>query len=309
MTLRYTLRQLEYFVAVGEAGTIALAAQRVNVSSPSISAAISQLEQEFGLQLFVRHHAQGLHLTPGGRRMFNAARKILDDALALNDLASDIIERPRGPLSVGVLSTIAPILSASLRRSFQSAYPEASVSQREGTQADLLQMLSRAEIDVAITYDLEIPKGIAFEALVPLPPYVMLGADHPLAANDTLALADLVGEPMVLLDIPLSREYFLSIFQNAGIRPAISERTAQMSVARSLVANGFGFGLVNMRMPMDLSPDGAALSVLPLSDEVRPMILGVALKQTEHRTQIVQAFCDHVKSELDRGGLPGVPVP
>lgn len=197
-------------------------------------------------------------------------------------------------------------MSAALRRSFEGAYPEASVSLREGTQVDLLQMLSRAEIDVAITYDLEIPKGIAFEAITPLPPFVMLAADHPLAGNDALALEDLAGEPMVLLDIPLSREYFLSIFQSAGLRPVIAERTAQMSVARSLVANGFGFGLINMRMQTDLAPDGTRLALLPLSDRVRPMILGLALKQTEHRTQIVQAFCDHVQAEVGRGAVPGV---
>ncbi|MEC8275526.1 MAG: LysR family transcriptional regulator, partial [Pseudomonadota bacterium] len=77
MALRFTFRQLEYFVAVGDAGSIALASQRINVSSPSISSAISQLETEFGLQLFVRHHAQGLSLTPGGRQFFKAAKTIL----------------------------------------------------------------------------------------------------------------------------------------------------------------------------------------------------------------------------------------
>jgi DNA-binding transcriptional LysR family regulator len=68
MPLRFTLRQLEYLVAVAECGSVALAAERCHVSSPSISAAISQLEQEFGLQLFVRRHAQGLSLTEGGRQ-------------------------------------------------------------------------------------------------------------------------------------------------------------------------------------------------------------------------------------------------
>jgi DNA-binding MarR family transcriptional regulator len=59
--LRFTLRQLEYLVAVGEAGTIAEAAHRLNVSSPSISAAISQLEAEFGVQLFVRNLPTACH--------------------------------------------------------------------------------------------------------------------------------------------------------------------------------------------------------------------------------------------------------
>ncbi|MCF7698019.1 LysR family transcriptional regulator [Loktanella sp. M215] len=154
MPLRFSFRQLEYLVAVGEASTIAMAAQRVNVSSPSISSAISQLETDLGLQLFVRHHAQGLSLTPGGRRVFNAAKQILFSANGLTDLANDIVETARGPITVGALSTVAPIVSARLRRSFESAYPDASVILKEGSQTDLLRMLGQAEIDVAITYDL-----------------------------------------------------------------------------------------------------------------------------------------------------------
>ena len=61
--MRYTLRQIEYFVATAEAGSITLAAERIHVSPPSISAAISQLEAELGAQLFLRRHAQGLSLT------------------------------------------------------------------------------------------------------------------------------------------------------------------------------------------------------------------------------------------------------
>lgn len=76
--LRFILRQLEYFVAVGEAGSIAKAAEQVNVSPPSISASIVQLEAEFGIQLFVRKHSQGLSLTPGGRFFFNEVSKLLD---------------------------------------------------------------------------------------------------------------------------------------------------------------------------------------------------------------------------------------
>lgn len=64
--IKVTFRQLGYFVAVGESGSIARAAERISISLPSISAAISDLEREFNIQLFVRHHAQGLTLTPGG---------------------------------------------------------------------------------------------------------------------------------------------------------------------------------------------------------------------------------------------------
>jgi DNA-binding transcriptional LysR family regulator len=306
MPLRFTFRQLEYLVAVGDAGTIARASQRINVSSPSISAAISQLEAEFGTQLFVRHHAQGLSLTPGGQRIFNEAKRILDSAAALNDLASDITNKARGPITVGCLTTMAPLVSAALRRSFEAEYPDADVTLREGHQLELLRMLGRAEIDVAITYDLEIPQDITFESIVALPPFVMLPHAHPLAENDALSLEDLADEPMVLLDMPLSREYFLSMFQAAGLRPNIAERTSELTVARSLVANGFGFGLINVRPKTTLAPDGEKLVFLPLTGNHRPMLFGLATKRSDHRSRIVSAYHDHVARLVREKGLPGM---
>ncbi len=306
MPLRYTFRQLEYLVAVGEAGTIALAAQRINVSSPSISAAISQLEAEFGTQIFVRHHAQGLALTPGGRLIFNEARRILDRAAALTGIANDIADKPRGPIAIGCLTTIAPLLSASLRRSFQTEYPDATVTLREGHQLDLLHMLGRAEIDLAITYDLEIPKDIGFDPLLSLPPMVMLAQGHPLAARSQIDLADLAREAMILLDLPHSREYSLTMFQTAGLRPQVAERTAELAVLRSLVANGFGFGLVNSGTHAQVSPDGLPLCFRPLAGDHRPMVLGLASKQTAHRPRIIRAFYAHLQARAGQGDLPGM---
>ncbi|MEM9044923.1 MAG: LysR family transcriptional regulator [Pseudomonadota bacterium] len=304
MPLRFTFRQLEYLVAVGEAGTIALAAQRLNVSSPSISAAISQLEAEFGIQLFVRHHAQGLALTPGGRRVHNEAKRILADAAGLNDLANDISDRVRGPISIGALSTLAPLVSAQARRSFERAYPEAQVTLREGNQVDLLRMLGTAEIDVAITYDLEIPNDIAFAELIVLPPCIMLPPDHPMAESSAVSLGELETEPMILYDVPLSREYFLSLFTELGLRPTIAERTTDIAVARSLVANGFGFSLVNTGTKTLKAPDGEVLAIRPVAEPLRPVVLGLATKQANHPSRIVTAFCAHMTDWLQANGLP-----
>lgn len=123
MPLRFTFRQLEYLVAVGDAGSIAAAADRINVSSPSISTAIKQLEAEFGVQLFVRKHAEGLSLTPGGQRIYNKAKHILDSASSLHELAGEISDKARGPISVGCFVTLAPLISAALRRTFVAEIP------------------------------------------------------------------------------------------------------------------------------------------------------------------------------------------
>ncbi|MBL6771738.1 MAG: LysR family transcriptional regulator [Alphaproteobacteria bacterium] len=308
MALRFTFRQLEYFVAVGDAGSIALASQRINVSSPSISSAISQLETEFGLQLFVRHHAQGLSLTPGGRQFFKAAKTILDNAAALSDITSEVSGEARGPLTFGALSTLAPLVTASVRRSFQAAFPFADVSVREGNQSDLIQMIRRAEINVALTYDLEIPNDVHFEPLATLPPIAILPADHPLARREGLSLHDLREEAYILLDLPISRDYFLSLFQREGLKPKIVERTTQMTVSQSLVANGFGFALTNMHRLSDRAPDGGKLAYVPLVGDLRPMKFGLATNQADHVSRVLSAFCEHVAQRVKAGSLPGLGV-
>lgn len=309
MPLRFTFRQLEYFVAVGEAGSIAAASDKVNVSSPSISAQIAQLEQEFGIQLFVRHHAQGLSLTPGGRRIFNEAKRVLDLAASLHDLARDTHNLPRGPLTIGCMITLAPLIAAGLRRSFESKYPDAKVTLTEADHATLLERLRRAEIDVALTYDLDVPQDISFDGMTNLPPAVMVAEDHPLASRSSVDLAEICDEPLVLLDLPHSREYFLSMFHNRGLKPNIAERTRELSVARSLVANGFGYGLINVRTATPLAPDGKLLRFLELEGENRPMVLGIATMRSAFVPRIVAAFTEHMRARLSAGDVPGMVRP
>ncbi len=309
MAQRFTLRQLEYFVAVGEAGSVAKAAERISVSSPSISAAVSQLEREFGIQLFVRQHAQGLSLTQGGRRFMQQARLMLEQADLLHDLAGDIALQPRGPISVGCLVTLAPLVLPSLRRGFEAACPEARVTQATAHQAGLLEMLRRAEIDVAITYDLEIPQDVAFEPLAVLPPSVLVASGHGWASRDSLALEELADAPMVLLDLPMSREYFLSMFQRRGLRPTIAERTNEVPMLRSLVANGFGYALQNIRPEVATAPDGRPLATIRLEGDFRPMTIGIATMQAEREARIVGAFREHCRATVSNDRIPGMSLP
>ena len=308
MPLRFTLRQLEYFVVVGEEGSIAGASARVNVSSPSISAAISQLEAEFGLPLFVRKHAHGLSLTQSGRQFLTHAKRVLSEADALNRLADSISGNVQGRLTVGCLLTFAQVLLPAIRRQFEEDHPQAEVSQVEADQLVLFDKLRRGEIDVALSYDLEIPSDLEFLPLRALPPYVMMAADNPLAERDNISVSDLTDQPMVLLDLPLSSDYFLSFFDSVGSGPKIVERTRDMAVMRSLVANGFGFGIANIRPYSDLSPDGRPLKFVPLEGALRPMRLGLILPQGAQSVLTVSAFVEHTRAMIASWDYPGVPI-
>lgn len=309
MQLRFTLRQLSYFVAVGEAGSIARAAERMNISSPSISAAVGQLEAEFGLQLFVRKHAHGLALSQAGRQFMVQARAVLAAAESLNGLANDITGQVRGPLAIGCLTTLAQLVLPHLRRQFETRYPQVSVHQSEMHQAEIFEALRQARIDVALTYDLEIPSDLVFAPLLDLPPYAILAETHALADRAAVSVEDLLPHPMVLLDLPYSADYFLSFFTRIKARPNIAERTRDMAVMRSLVANGYGYGLANIRPVSDVAPDGKRLRHVPLTGAVRPMRLGLASAEGATGSLTIRAFAEHCRDTIDGGDIPGLRLP
>ena len=193
-----------------------------------------------------------------------------------------------------------------LRRTFESRYPSVEFSQVELDQAQIFDALGSARIDVALTYDIALPSDIDFQPLRTLPPYVMVDVDHPLAGRASLTADELLGHGMVLLDMPHSSDYFLSLFRGLGQRPRIAERTSEISIQRSLVANGFGFGISNMRTVSDISMDGKQLKFIPLHTPVPPLQLGIAISRAAHVSRTIQAFIDHCHEAADSGSLPGL---
>lgn len=308
MPLRFTLRQLEYLVAVGESGSIALAAERLNVSSPSISTAIAQLEAEFGLPVFVRKRAHGMSPTQGGRELIRAAAEVLRAAERLSDLANDVTQRIRGTLNVGCLLTFAQIVLPRLRQGFVARHAEVAIRQFELHQAAIIDGLREARLDVALTYDLAIPADLDFVEVAVLPPFALLPDGHPLLGRPSVAAAELAEFPMVLLDLPLSSDYFLSFFQAAGVRPRIVERTRDLAVMQSLVGNGFGYSIANLRPVSNRSPDGRPLHVIPLRGPVKPMRMGLLSVAGGRASPAIRAFVDHCREVLPGRIVPDLVV-
>ena len=291
MPLRFTLRQLEYFVAVGECGSIAQAAERLNISSPSISAAVAQLESEFGLQLFVRRHAHGLSLTQGGARFLGQARDLLVQAARLNDLANDIAGTVRGPLNVGCLVTFAQIVLPRVRRGFVDRHPDVEFRQFERDQAEIFDALRAARLDVALTYDLDIPDDLAFLPLMDLPPFAVLGDGHALADRASVTPEDLAGHPMVLLDAPPSTNHAMDVCRQAGFAPRVAYRTANFETARAFVGRGLGWTLLLQRPRVDVTYEGLPVVVKPIA-EPKPASVAVVVAWHQEATlsRVARAF-------------------
>lgn len=270
---QFTLKQLRYFVVAGELSSVTQAARKLHVSQPSISAAIQQIEEVTGLQLFVRHHAQGLSLTPSGRQLMTRARQLLGDAEGLEKYAISLGEEIGGELRLVAFPTFAPAFLPQLLRRYADRHPSVSLYCDKMNQADIVVGLRQGDYELAFTYDLQVPEEIDFMPLYRFPPYAVVAVDHPLAGRDRIDLAELARWPMVLLDWPLSREYFLSIFTHHGVSPAVAHRAKSMDMVRGLVANGFGFSLFNT--PIE-ALDGGDLKPLRIEDDAPSLSMGIA---------------------------------
>lgn len=298
MQTRFTLRQLEYLVAVGRFGSITLAAEHLSVSPPSISNAISLLEAEFGLPLFVRKHAHGMSLTQSGQDLVAEAAKALTAAKAVSNLADLHKGTVQGELNLGCLLTFAQILVPRLRKAYSKQFPEVRFRQFQLHQADLIDALRGATLDIALTYDLAIPTDLAFDELAVLPPFAILPKTHLLAARSSVTMADLAPFPMILLDLPLSTDYFRSLFDLAGVAPQLAEKAKDMAVVHALVGNDFGYSIANTRPHSTMSPDGKPLCFVPISGPVKSLRMGLLAPIGGTSSLTVKALVDLFKAEL-----------
>jgi len=299
--MQLTLKQLRYFVCAGENASVTKAAKAMFVSQPSISSAILHIEEQTGLDLFIRHHAQGLSLTPGGQRFLVKAKQLLEEADNLGKFATSLSEEVSGSLRFVSLPTFAPILLPSIMRKFVDLYDHVQVQCDEADQEKIIADLMSGKYEFALTYDLQLPAELEFTPLVEFPPYVMLAADHKLAKRPHLDIKDLAPEPMVLLDWPLSRDYFYSLFLSAGLEPSFAYKAKSLAMVRGLVANGFGYSLFNTPLASNATMDGNEIVQVPLvskQGQHRPMSLGVVSVKGLRLSPVTKAFIEVVKQQL-----------
>ncbi|MGP9493472.1 LysR family transcriptional regulator, partial [Psychrobacter sp. AOP7-B1-24] len=309
MLSRITLRQMEYFVTTAESGSIIIASEKIHISSPSISAAIAHMESELHAQLFIRQHAKGLLLTEIGEQVKNACKVILAQSSDLYSMSADFTGVMRGKIKVGCFSSFAPFIYAEIIHGFSHLYSQVDLEAVIDDHHNLLQELNQNTIDLALLYDLHIDENlINFTPLADLPPYVLLAKSHPLAKNTAVTLEELTEYPMILLDMPYSNDYFLSLFRTKRLKPNIKETCKYVDVIRSMVGNNIGYTILNVRPKTDFSYDGKELVMVRISGDVRPMKIGIATPKNASLTNVQQAFASRCQAFISNQYIPGMSV-
>lgn len=177
-----------------------------------------------------------------------------------------------GPtLRIGCLAAPAPFVMGELLAACTIQHPEIAIELVESDQAGLVEELRRGNLALALTYDLDLGAEIEVEHLGEIRPYALLPAAHPLARQPWVSLADLTLEPMILLDLPGTREHQRGCFAASGHSPRIGQHATSFEMVRSLVANGLGYAILVTKPAYDMSYSGKGLASRPIVDELPPV--------------------------------------
>lgn len=238
-----TLKQLEYFAAVAQAGSISTAARDLHVAQPPVSRQLAQLEDELGVQLFHRNN-KGIELTEAGKCLYQQSQQTFQDLRAMADRVRDVDAGLRGSLSIGVIYSDVPIV-LDLLKEYHAQYPQVELFIRLGAPADLLADLDRGRLHVLFLRSREEGVSGFRERILGEDPLelVMRAETDPAPGQDIVPIHALKGAPMCLLrgdDLWGYGDRLTAACQREGFSPNVVCQCYDTPMAMQLVQAGFG---------------------------------------------------------------------
>jgi DNA-binding transcriptional LysR family regulator len=286
------LRVLQYFVATAQQNGISGAARQLHISPASVSVAVADLENTLNIQLFVRQPTHGMRLTPAGEIILAEARSLLAHADEFQSRAGALGYSLEGNLSVACFTNLGPVYFSNLLAKFCHIYPSVSVNIYVGDQQEILSGLTGGQYELAVTFDLDLPKTFKWLRLATIPPQIVLPRRHKFARLSKLSLKRMASEPLILMDLPHTRDYFTSLFHGLRIEPNIRFRSTNFEMVRTLVGNDLGYSILNL-VPRHWSTyDGTNVKYVPISEDVRPLEVGCLSIGRVAERRIAKAFIE-----------------
>ncbi|NIL93851.1 MAG: HTH-type transcriptional regulator CysB [Woeseiaceae bacterium] len=258
------LQQLKYLLAIVDNGlNITAAAERLYTSQPGVSKQLKLLEEELGLQLFVRKGKSLGGITPAGEQVIARARMIMAEVDNIRSLASDYYHEEEGTLSIATTHTQARYVLPDVIRRFRERYPRVNLNLHQGTSEQIADMVKANEIDFAIATG----SHRLFNDLLLVPSYhwdrkIIVPKGHELAALERkLTLEDLAKHPLVTYVFSFGGQSSLKrAFADRGLEPDVVFTARDADVIKTYVRMGLGVGIV-ASMAEDCS-DGEDLTAL-----------------------------------------------
>jgi DNA-binding transcriptional LysR family regulator len=287
-----TLRQMEYFVAVAEHGSIAAAAAALPISESAVSVAISELESIVGVRLLHRVRARGVTLTAAGTALLPELRSLVARARELERSAVDLSGAVAGELRVALDPVLTPVLLPGLMSGFLSRYPAVNFSFLEGTAGEAQEWLSQGRCDAVLMYDLDVRDDLSAHSLFTVRPKVIVAESFIGPQESAITLRSLENEPMIMIDISPGEAFYRAILSSAKVTPRVVHQTSNVEGVRALVARGFGWSMLLQQSRINVSYEGRAYRELDITEDV-PEVALLAVTERGHLTRRTVAFRDY----------------
>ncbi len=240
------LRHLRYFIAVAEAGSLTVAAQRMlHTSQPSLSRQIRDLEDDVGTQLLTRR-ARGIELTPAGRAFLEHARSVLSQVEAATEAARRVAHPAKPCFSMGFLTGHELTWMPEALQILHDELPNIDVMISSQYSPLLANALLKGTVDAAFLRRERGAPDLAFRLLVKEPLVVVLPSDHHLAALKAISPQDLVGETFVTVSdtAPVLRVVIDNYLKRSGVNITPQHEVDHIAMAMSLIASTRGVALL-----------------------------------------------------------------
>ncbi|MBK6466206.1 MAG: LysR family transcriptional regulator [Rhodobacter sp.] len=278
--MAFTLRQLQFFIAAAEAGSVTGAARALSISQSSVTEAIRALEDDLGVTLFDRM-ARGLEITHKGSAFLRHARQILADVATARSAFRDEEETARGRLSLGVTSLVAGYVLSDILSRFRRAHPQVDLNVTEDNGDYLQHLLIGGELDVAVLLTSSVKDRMALhvETLLVSPYRLWLPLGHPLAQQEAIALEDVAGQPLIQLMVDEIEESTRRLTAALPVKPEIAFRTRSVEAVRSLVATGAGLAILPSLVYRPWSLEGDRIEIRDVSGDLPSVQVGLAWRR------------------------------
>jgi DNA-binding transcriptional LysR family regulator len=240
------LRHLRYFVTVAEELHFGRAAERLFIAQPPLSQQIRQLEEELGVQLFYRTR-RSVILTEAGEAFFEEAQRVLRQTKHAVQVAQRVGRGEQGQLVIGFVGSATYGILPRLLRTFRAQFPAITLILHELTTSQQVHALDEQRIHIGILRPPIAQEHLAVETLTKETLIAALPEQHPLVDQRSIPLSALASEPFLLSPRHLGPSFYdhiLSLCQQAGFSPNVTQEAIQMQTLVGLVAAGFGVCLV-----------------------------------------------------------------
>lgn len=289
--MNITLRQIAYFLAAAEAGSVSGAAASLGISQSAITESIRGLEGQTGAVLFDRH-SKGVALTYQGHQFLRHSRLIM---AAVADAGRALNARPEsvtGDLNLGVTSLVAGYFLADLLARFRRVFPNVRVQVVEEERPYVEHLLFNGELHLALMLvsNLEDRAALDCETLVRSRNRVWLAPTHRFAGQTVVSFAEIAQEPLIALTIDEMAAATRSWWAAHGLRPNIALNTSSVEAVRSLVATGAGVAVLPDMTYRPWSLEGDRLDARPLAADLPTIDVGLAWRRGSKLSEAAEIF-------------------